>query len=303
MRTQQTMEGHPDAQPRPPRNVTELRVAGMTCGHCAQRVTQAIQSVASVHGATVSLESGAAHVRWQPQANLDAQAVIRAIGEAGYRAGVVEKAAQDTGERKLAGWQLNLWIGVLGALPLMVGEWVLGLGMRPWFGWFSFVLAGIVQIFAGARFYQGAWMQLKAGAANMDLLVALGSTTAFGYSTWALFSGQGSHLYFMEAASIIALISVGHWLESRVSVRASDALRGLLDLAPAMARRLGQDGRESEVPVAELEAGGLVVLRPGNRVPTDGQVVEGDSAVDESMLTGESTRRTRRSAARSMPAR
>src|SRR5437899_998632 len=160
--------------------------------------------------------------------------------------------------------------------------------MNRWFQWVSFLLAGVVQAFAGARFYRGAWSQLKAGSSNMDTLVTLGSTAAFGYSAWALLSGEGGHLYFMEAASIITLISVGHWLESRMSLRASDALRKLLDLAPAQARRRDHEGRETEVPVADLEVGDVVELRPGDRVPTDGEVIEGESAVDEAMLTGES---------------
>ena len=137
----------------------------------------------------------------------------------------------------------------------MLGEWVFGLGMTRWFQWCSLVLAGAVQVLAGARFYRGAWGQLKAGRSNMDTLVALGSTTAFAYSTWALFSGPGGHVYFMEAAAIITLISCGHWMESRVSARASSALRQLLDLAPALARRRNADGTETEVPVAELRAG------------------------------------------------
>jgi Cu+-exporting ATPase len=141
---------------------------------------------------------------------------------------------------------------------------------------------------AGASFYRGGWNQLRVGSANMDLLVALGSTTAFGYSAWALLSGLGGHLYFMEAASIITLVSLGHWLESRVSARASSALRQLLNLAPPRSRRRNANGAESEVPVSELLTGDIVVLRPGDRVPTDGQVAEGESAVDESMLTGES---------------
>ena len=160
--------------------------------------------------------------------------------------------------------------------------------MARWFQWVSFALAGMVQVFAGARFYRGAWAQLKVGSANMDALVALGSTTAFGYSTWALLSGQHGHLYFLEAAAIITLISVGHWMEARVSVRASDALRKLLDLTPAMARRREPNGSEIEVPAAELQLGDLAALRPGDRVPTDGLVADGNSAVDESMLTGES---------------
>jgi Cu+-exporting ATPase len=289
MATQSTVE--PSLGPEAPaqcRGLTELEVTGMTCGHCAQRVTEAIQGVAGVRSATVSLESSQAQVRWQPDAGPDVEAVIRAVERAGYKAGVVQARAHDHGERKLAGWQLNLMIGVPGVLLMMIGEWVLGLGMEGWYRWFSFAVAGIVQVFAGARFYRGAWGQLKAGSANMDMLVALGSTTAFAYSAWALSSGRAGHLYFMEAAAIIALISVGHWMESRVSAQASSALRGLLNLAPALARRLAGDGLETEVPVAGLRAGDMAVLRPGDRVPTDGEVVEGDSAVDESMLTGES---------------
>ena len=160
--------------------------------------------------------------------------------------------------------------------------------MARWFQWLSFMLAGIVQVIAGARFYRGAWSQLKVGGSNMDTLVALGSTTAFGYSAWALFSGYGGHVYFMEAAAIITLISTGHWFEARVSARASSALKALLELAPQTARRRNADGSESETPVAELKAGDLIVLKPGDCVPTDGLVAEGDSAVDESMLTGES---------------
>jgi Cu+-exporting ATPase len=181
-----------------------------------------------------------------------------------------------------------LWVGVLGTAPLMLGEWVFGFGMTRWFQWGSLALAGVVQVIAGAQFYRGAWSQLKVGRSNMDALVALGSTTAFAYSAWALFSGLGGHVYFMEAAAIITLVSLGHWIESRVSARASSALRQLLDLAPALARRRDPAGAETEVPVAELRAGDLVGLRPGDRIPTDGEVVEGDAAVDESMLTGES---------------
>ncbi len=265
---------------------TEFAVTGMTCSNCARHVTEAIQGVPGVRSATVRLEAKRAAVRWHDGAAQDTSAIIRAVEEAGYKASVAY--AGEAPEHELNGWQLNLWIGVLGTAPLMLGEWVLGLGMARWFQWCSLALAGVVQVFAGAPFYRGAWSQLKAGRSNMDLLVALGSTTAFAYSAWALFSRAGGHVYFMEAAAIITLISVGHWLESRVSVRASSALRQLLDLAPARARRRGTDGAENEVSVAELRMEDRVVLRPGDRVPVDGEAVEGHSAVDESMLTGES---------------
>jgi Cu+-exporting ATPase len=287
------MTAQNNVQSPPPtsgRNVTELSVSGMDCSNCSRRVTEAIQSVPGVHSAMVSLDSRQASVRWAPDAERDVPAVTRAIEEAGYGAAVIETSSHEhkPGEHQLAGWQFTLWIGLLGTAPLMLGEWLFGLGMMAWFQWIAFLFAAIVQVFAGAQFYRGAWNQLKRGSSNMDTLVALGSTTAFAYSAWALFGGRGGHVYFMESASIITLISLGHWIESRVSVRASDALKQLLNLAPQTARRRNADGGEGDVPVSGLQAGDLIALRPGDRVPTDGEVVEGDSAVDEAMLTGES---------------
>src|SRR6266850_3471412 len=262
-----------------PSSTAGLTVEGMTCGNCARHVTEAIQGVPGVGAVSVDLDSHKASVRWSPGSPPDMASVIKAVAEAGYKAEVVEPERADTCKHELAGWQSNLWVGLVGTIPLMIGEWVFALGMAPWFRWFSFALAGVVQVVAGAPFYRGAWNQLKSGRSNMDTLVALGSTTAFGYSVWALLSGAGGHLYFMEAAAIITLISVGHWMESRVSVRASTALRQLLNLAPEQARRRNSDGSEIDVPVAELQAGDSVALRPGDRVPTDGLVLEGDSAV------------------------
>ncbi len=268
--------------------VTELAISGMTCGNCARHVTEVLQGVANVHSATVTLEASHASVRWSAGANPDLPALQRAVKDAGYAATPASDGSDEHDHGTVSGWQINLWIGVLGTVPMMMGEWVFGWGMAPWFRWASFVVAGIVQIFAGAQFYRGAWNQIKVGRSNMDTLVALGSTTAFAYSTWALFAGLTGHIYFMEAASIITLISIGHWVESRVSVRASSALRELLNLAPARARRRNADGTENEVAVAELQPGDVVILRPGDQVPTDGEVLEGQSALDESMLTGES---------------
>jgi Cu+-exporting ATPase len=273
---------------------TELLVSGMTCQNCARHVTEAIQGVPGVHSASVLLEAGRATVRWNPGTAQNVPAVIKAVQKAGYEAKEIHADASACCETKHIGWQINLWLGVAVTSALMIGEWILGLGMALWFQWLSFALALAVQIFAGAKFYRGAWAQLKIGSSNMDTLVALGSTTAFGYSAWALLSGRGGEVYFMEAAAIITLISLGHWLESRVSMRASGALKSLLNLAPQIARRISQSEirnpkSEIEVPVAELKIGDLVALRPGDRVPTDGVAVEGDSAVDEAMLTGEST--------------
>ncbi len=265
---------------------TRFTIDGMTCGNCARHVTQALQGVPGVQSATVSLEAHEATVRWQPQVAPDESAAIAAVEKEGFGARV---ASSETGHtrHRTSGWRLNLWIGLPITALLMLGEWAFGLALVAWFQWCSFGLAAVVQVLAGARFYRGAWAQLKAGNSNMDTLVALGSTTAFGYSTWALLTGHAGHLYFMEAAAIITLISLGHWMEARVSLRASSALRKLLNLAPALATKRNADGTETEVRVADVEPGDHIVLRPGDRVPIDGAVLEGASAVDESMLTGE----------------
>src|SRR5882724_11398493 len=249
--------------------VSELAVSGMTCANCARHVTEAIQGVAGVDSASVRLDAGEATVRWR--AGADLPAVVAAVKEAGY-----EARPRDGGEAggaaggewsPLAGWRFNVVAGLAATVPLMIGEWVLGLGMEEWFEWVAFVLALPVQIFCGAKFYVGAWRQLKAGNSNMDTLVALGSTTAFGYSVWGLFSGAPGHLYFMESAAIITLISVGHWFEARTSARAESSLQALMHLAPATARLRNADGTESEVPVRDLRVGDGVVLKPGDQVP------------------------------------
>ena len=328
---------------------TELLINGMTCQNCARHVTEAIQGTPGVRSASVSLERKSASVRWNPEAPKNIAAVITAVQNAGYEAkarqiGIDGHPASPSGD-----WQINLWLGLTVTALLMIGEWAFGLAMTRWFQWLAFLLAGVVQFFCGAQFYRGAWRQLKVGSSNMDTLVALGSTTAFGYSVWALFSGTGGHVYFMEAAAIISLISAGHWLEARVSEKAGGALKSLLNLAPQTARRIsphpdpvpkGEEtaatrplkfaasganpalerilplpsgkGRgeesfnlkslnfskseignrkseiETEVPVPLLKTGDRIALRPGDRVPVDGVVLEGDSAVDEAMLTGES---------------
>jgi len=295
--------------------VTELRVGGMTCNNCARKVTEAAQKIPGVHSVTVSVAAERASIRWNSGAEKNVAAILAAIAKAGFEA--KEISADSPADSKECHWQWNLILGLAVTAALMIGEWVFHLMMTGWFRWLSFFFAAFVQFFCGAQFYRGAWRQLKIGAANMDTLVALGSTTAFGYSAWALFSGAGGHVYFMEAAAIISLISAGHWIEARVSDKASGALKSLLNLAPQTARKISNSefqisnlasqpfnlktlsfskseiGKqkaetEEEVPVSDLIIGDRIALRPGDRVPVDGVVLEGESAVDEAMLTGES---------------
>lgn len=263
--------------------VTEFQIDGMTCGNCARHVTEAIHSVPDVRSATVSLEQKKAVVRWGAAENVPA--VLRAVQNAGYAA----REAAGITEARHSDWQWALWAGVIVTAVLMAGDWIFHLQNARWFRWMSFFLAAIVQIFCGAPFYRGAWRQLKMAGANMDTLVALGSTTAFGYSAWALTSSAGGHLFFMEAAAIITIVSLGHWIEARVSERAGSAMKSLLTLAPQTAQIvLRQPERTHEILVSELRTNDEILLRPGDRVPVDGIALEGESTVDESALTGES---------------
>ncbi len=258
----------------------------------------------------VSLQNENASVQWNDGIVENFPALADAVKKAGYEAGKIQADANgdDTSAESSCEWPIRLWTGIVVTVVLMAGEWIFDFGMTEWFAWASFVLAGVVQFYCGAPFYSGTWRQLKLGSSNMDTLVALGSTTAFGYSGWALLAGAGGHLYFMEAAAIITLISCGHWLEARVTEKAGQALKSLMHLAPQTARKIQKPEvnsfdlktasfsnaekpvmpAEIEVPASTLRAGDQIVLRPGDGVPVDGKVAEGESAVDESSLTGES---------------
>ena len=282
--------------------VTELAVTGMNCSGCARQVTDALQQVSGVDSAQVSLEQNRAAVRWKGALVPDVAALVQAVTRAGFTARPIAPGPEPSSAAggapsgppdaplPLNRWSSALLIAVGITAVLMAGDWIFRLGHETWYRWTSFLLAGLVQFGPGLQFYQGAWRQLKIGQSNMDTLVSLGSTTAFAYSTWLLFSGTQphAHLFFMEAAAIITLISGGHWVEARVASRASSALQQLMTLAPARARRRAGDGSESEVSVASLGPGDIILLAPGDRVPVDAAVTEGQSAVDESMLTGES---------------
>src|ERR1051325_6381952 len=266
---------------------TELAIEGMTCSNCARHVTEALQSTPGVAGAEVNLAENRATVVWKDDAKAEVDALIASVREAGYEGAPITSETAASGWSPLQGWRFNVLVGSIATIPMIICEWLLGLGMDHRYQWFAFALATPVQFACGYKFYRGAWLQAKKLASNMDTLVALGSTTAYLFSVYQLFRGAHGHVYFMDAAAIITLISVGHWMESKVAVRAEQTLKSLLQLAPDKARKL-IDGSEVEVAVSSLKPGDLIALRPGDHIPTDGEVVEGRSAVDESMLTGES---------------
>jgi Cu+-exporting ATPase len=262
----------------------------MTCQNCARHVVDAIRTVPGIEEATVDLDQGIARVRWAQGKSAVPDEVSVAVQKAGFSARAVsaDRASSPSPWGPTQGWRFNGVIGSLALGILMLGEWVLGLSAEAWFRWLSFFLALPVQFIGGARFYVGAWTKLRTGSSNMDTLVALGSTTAFGYSVWHLVNGSESHLFFMESVAIITLISIGHWLESLATGKAASAIRSLMSLAPVTALRIDAHGVETETAVHALLLGDRLSIKPGDRIPVDGRVSQGRSAVDESMLTGES---------------
>ncbi|PZW48374.1 Cu+-exporting ATPase [Humitalea rosea] len=254
----------------------DLDVTGMTCASCSGRVEKALRAVPGVLSATVNLASDRARVTMTAPA--DAAALVAAVTRAGYGATVPEAAAPAAPRSDL--WPVLLACGL--ALPMILMPFGVHV-MLP--GWLQLALAAPVQLWLGARFYRAAWGALRAGTGNMDLLVALGTSSAFGLSLVNLW--RGGDLYFEASAVVIALVLLGKRMEAMARRETGAAIRALAALRPATARRR-LDGVERAVPLAELAIGDLVVVRPGEAIPVDGTVLEGVSQVDEALLTGES---------------
>jgi Cu+-exporting ATPase len=269
-----------------PAEALDFTVAGMTCAGCVSRVERALLAEPGVTEASVNLATERARVFGNA---LDAGALTAAVRRAGYEAAPVVQGAPPADappESRRALW--HVLIGAALAAPLLLGmaAHLAGLpGMLP--GWVQLLLAAPVQFWLGARFYAGAWKALRAGAGNMDLLVALGTSAAFGLSVWSLLLGDGSALYFESSALIIVFVLLGKWLEGRARGATASALRALMRLHPTTAR-IRRAGVELDVPIASVRLGDIVVVRPGERIPVDGRVTEGSAAVDASALTGES---------------
>ena len=271
-----------------PQATLSLRIDGMTCASCVGRVERALRKAPGVTTASVNLATGLAEVGTFGAA--DPQALTAAVRRAGYEATPVDAESPPAPQRPRGdeGWKVALAALLSAPLVLpMLGDLVGRHWMLP-AAW-QFLLAAPVQFWLGARFYRAGWKALRAGAGNMDLLVALGTSAAFGLSLfmwWREPHGM-PHLYFESAAVVITLVMLGKWLESRAKRRTLAALEALRALRPDRAR-VQRDGGEVEIPLAELRVGDRVVVRPGERVASDGEIVDGRTHVDESLLTGES---------------
>ena len=281
-----------------------ISVTGMTCANCVATVERTLLKIPGVEEATVNYASERATVRFDPgEVLLDH--MIERIERAGYGVVRVEEGVELTDaeaitrDEEIAFQSRKFWTGVAFAGPLFVLSMFRDFGLlgswanESWVNWLMFALATPVQFWVGWDYYVGAWKSLANRAANMDVLVALGSSAAFGWSamvTVALTNDIvvfGTHVYFETAALIITLIKLGKLLEVRAKGETGAAIRELLELRPNSANRITESGEES-VPADEIRVGDILLVRPGERVPADGSLIEGATSVDESMLTGES---------------
>ena len=265
-----------------------LDITGMTCASCSARVEKALNKVPGVLDASVNLATEQATVKLAK--GISAATLIAAVERAGYGAQLPQAASAPPTPptRTLPDWwPVALAIGL--SIPLiapMLGRLFGAHWMLP--GWLQMALATPVQFWLGARFYRAGWKALRAGSGNMDLLVAVGTSAAYGLSAYLLFTrADAMHLYFEASAVVISLVLLGKWLEARAKRQTTEAIRALQALRPLTAR-VRLDGIDRDVPIDAIRVGDLVVIRPGERVPVDGEIIEGTSQVDESMLTGES---------------
>jgi Cu+-exporting ATPase len=266
---------------------TTLQVEGMTCASCVARVEKVLRKVPGVSGATVNLATEKATI--QALSTVPIAALKGAIEKAGYVAKEVQDTRAPPAARLPAWWPAA--VSAVLTLPLVLPMLLplLGIAWMP-DGWLQLALATPVQFWLGARFYRAGWKAVLARAGNMDLLVALGTSAAYGLSVYLLFrqAGHGMpHLYFEASAAVITLVLLGKWLEQRAKRQTADAIRALNALRPTTARVRRGDA-EVDIPVEQVRVGDLVIVRPGDRVAVDGEVVEGRSHVDESLITGES---------------
>ncbi|MFB5678275.1 heavy metal translocating P-type ATPase [Paenibacillus terreus] len=279
----------------------DFDITGMTCAACATRIEKGLSRMSGVTSASVNLALETAHVEYMP-GTVSSGDIVKKVEQLGY--GAVPQAEgtdiSDVRRREIRRKQWKWMISAILSLPLlwaMVGHfsftsgiYVPELFMNPWF---QLILATPVQFIIGWQFYVGAFKALRSGSANMDVLVALGTSAAYFYSLYLTLESVGMHghgqveMYYETSSVLITLILVGKWFEAVAKGRSSDAIKSLMGLQ-ARTARVVRDGQELDVPVEQVVVGDILIVRPGEKVPVDGEVMEGRSAVDESMLSGES---------------
>ncbi len=279
-----------------PERTVDLAITGMDCVNCANSVTRSLQKVDGVLEANVNFATEHAIVRAAP--NVTRQELVAAVERAGY--GVVEAedaeledAEQAAREAEIRHNVRRVVVGALLTIPLLIlsmgrdlgllGHWV----HADWVTFLFWALATPVQFWVGREFYRGAYTSLRSGSANMDVLIALGSSAAYFYSIPVALGLIGGHVYFETAASIVTLIATGTLMETIAKGRTSAAIKALMGLR-AKTARVVRDGAEQDIPIEQVRVGDVILVRPGEKIPVDGTVLEGRSAVDESMITGES---------------
>lgn len=275
----------------------DLIVKGMSDNNDALRLERAVLQLDGVQKAQVSYGAERARVQYIP--TIVSQAEIRkAIKVEGFQAleagGDVEDAERKARQAEIAQQRRLLIVGLVFTVPLFLLAMSRDLGLLPmslahaaWLDWLMLALATPVQFYVGWQFYVGAYKALRNGAANMDVLIAMGTSAAYFYSLPIAIGLIRGHVYFETAAVIITLVKLGKLLEARARGQTSEAIKKLMGLR-AKTARIVRDSQELEVPIDEVQTGDLVMVRPGEKIPVDGVVVEGRSAIDESMLTGES---------------
>ena len=268
-----------------------ILIEGMTCAACSTRVEKALNKLDGVFAANVNLSTNKAIVEF-PSGAIEDELLIETIEKAGYKAEIELERDTDREkelrEKEIKSLKTSFIVSALFSIPLFSAMFfhMAGIDNILTNGYFQLLLATPVQFIIGYRFYKGAYNSLRGGGANMDVLVSMGTSAAYFYSVYNLFQGVDEY-YFEASAVIITLILLGKTFEAIAKGKTSEAIKELMGLSPKTAR-VFRNGEEIDIPIEKVEIGDIIVVRPGERIPVDGIIVEGNSSIDESMLTGES---------------